>query len=286
MTTTEIAPEQKTESPAPVPTPPAAEPDPYWDVEIGSYLEDDQYLDMTDPRPRCRLSSNGADDFEGEGVADDGWTCSRSRHPDHWRHVALSGQRVLCKWGGSLEGDPEAAVVDPDPEPGPDFQLEVGELYKFRNRPTALQVVGFRRDGRVEVLDLTHLRYRVLKREQLVPRKDELVLTAEQVRWVGKFMAERRAQARQNALTQRRNGYFRSLEDLNGVLNELKLEPHELVRTGRVSFEINITARGQNSDRELRTKLADWLNAIELPDWLERQGVIQYHNVYVDMRDA
>lgn len=285
MTTTEAVPEEKA---AEKPAAPAVEPDPFWDIEPGTDMDDATYREITGRgMTHCGVRVATGEDYEGEGNASSHWSCTRAEHPDHWRHIALAGHHVIGKWGGAEDGDPNSASPEErDPDPGPDFQLEVGELYKFRNRPTVLQVVGFRRDGRVEVLDLTHLRYRVLKREQMVPRKDELTLTPEQVRWVGKFMAERRAQARQNALTQRRNGYFRTLEDLNGVLTELSLEPHQRVRQGRVSFDMHITVRGSETDRDLRRRLADWINGLEKPDWLDVQGRAEYHNVYVDMRDA
>lgn len=279
MTTTEAAPEQKAEKPV-------LEPDPWWDIEPGSRISRDDYDRVVGGDRHCRANSRGATDYEGSGSADSEWSCTRQPHPEHWKHVALAGREVLGKWGGSEAGDPNAEEGEPDPDPGPDFKLEVGELYKFRSRKTILQVVGFRRDGRVEVLDLTHLRYRVLRREQLVPRKDEVLLTPEQVRWVGKFMAERRAEARRNALTQRQNGYFRTVDDLNSVLEELKLEPHQTLRRGRVSFDMQIEVRGPgSSDRELRQRLADWFNGIEKPPWLTVRDTIGYHNVYTDMRD-
>lgn len=264
------------------------EPDPFWDVPTGQRVEGDEYYQLrAGDDPYCGASSYGGTDFEGEGRASDRWSCSRGAHPSHWRHVALSGRLVVAKWGGDPTKQP-LPVPDEVDAPQPDgFTPEIGGLYKAEGRRTLLMVVGFRRAGQVEILDLTHQRFRVLRRAQLRPKRDDMVPTPEQMRWAGQFMAERRKLTRDNALKQRRDGYFKSVTELNRVLAELGLEQHVRTRQGRVSIEIPVRLTSQLTDTALRDKFVEWITANGMPDGVALQEGRDFgrRNVYVDMSD-
>jgi hypothetical protein len=150
-----------------------------------------------------------------------------------------------------------------------------------------LMLIGIRPADKVEVLDLSHSRYRVLDRVQLIPRADDAEpLTAEQLKWVATFMAERRNKVREVAIQQRRDGYFKSAADLNGVLTELGLEPHRPTRTGRLQPEIDIRTKGMD-DNVARRLLTKWFNELPpLPAGIEFIGKLSESQVYLNMRDS
>lgn len=265
MTTTEKPAEQLTE-------------DPFWDIPVESNLNAADYEEIRAGGSSCGALNNRADDYEGERGD---WTCTRSRHPDHWRHIALSGNYVLGKWGGdgtvTTETDP-----DPDMEVG---KLEIGKLYKFRNRPTLLMVVGFRREDRVEVLDLTHQRFRVLTPVQLVPRRDDMVPTPEQLKWVGMFMAQQRVKTRQVAVAQRRDEFFKSMTELNSVLNELGLEPAKRRMEGQIQLTLQVRAEGFDSPAHVQTRFVDWLAQQVMPTGVTLTRTPTTRSVYTELRD-
>lgn len=256
-----------TEKPAPVVS--VEEPDPFWDWRPGRDMTNEQralYRAELEAGGggECQASNDLAVD-DGTWVGDSGaYHCSRvAGHPEHYKHIAIGGRYICGYWGGI---DPAELVIpegDVDPEPDP-FELEVGGLYKFRNRPTLLMVVGTRKDEKVEVLDLTHQRYRVLDKVQLIPRRGDMEPTAEQLKWVAKFMADRRKEVRETAVKQRRDGFFKSVDDLNKVLGELGLEPHRSRRSGYWQPELRIRTEGM-SDDQAKARLLEWLRTVKMP---------------------
>lgn len=195
---------------------------------------------------------------EAEGTVGS-WSCSLSAHADEQPHVALSHRTVLAVWGGA----PPETTVDGAVEP---FTPEVGVIYRFRNRDTLLCYVGPRGQDRVEVLDMTHQRYRVLNRDQLVPRgAGAEPPTPEQMQWVATFLVGRREEVRRNAITQRRNGYFRTSAELNDVLEELDLAPLQVRHSGVVTLEMRIQARPGMPRAEIERGMRAWMER-ELPE--------------------
>jgi hypothetical protein len=234
----------------------------------------------------CRAVANepDVDNYVGENEANPHYQCSRRVHPPEWKHIASysgDGGYVIGYWGGAPD-DPETEA-DPEPEP---FELVIGTIYKFRNRPTMLMFIGGRPEGKVEVLDLTHQRYRVLDSKQLIPRPaDSPDLTPDQLKWVAKFMAERRNKVREVAIKQRADGYFKSAEDLNGILTELGLEPHRPRRSGRFQPEISIRTKGLD-DYAARKLLTEWFNALPAPPaGIEFTRPLNMDNVYLNLRE-
>lgn len=231
--------------------------DPLAHIVGGGQMTDAEMRKLNENRETSACGSSSAGE---EVVGEPGdWTCSRGEHPDNWKHIATyGGQAVIATWGGWEEGaetgDEAVAAAEP----------EIGALLKFRNRPTILMPVGLRGEDQVEVLDLTHQRFRLLKREQLVPRPaDAEPPSAEMLAWVAKFMAERREETRRVARQQRRDGYFKTTEDLNQVLNELGLAPFGTIRRGTISLIWDVETAMTSA--EVREKLKAWAKTLEMP---------------------
>lgn len=194
-----------------------------------------------------------------------GWACSLPRHDADQPHIAVLDRTVQATWGA-----PQTAPVEPDsevdPEPPP-FELEEGVIYKFRNKPTLLVYVRTRRDGQIEVLDLTHQRWRVLDKSKLVPRREGAASpTPEQMRWVAEFLAERRRAVRDNALTQKRSGYFdRNPAEFDEILRELSLAPLQQVLSGSVSVTFTFTSPTL-TQAKAKEKFEEWRRTLTLPE--------------------
>lgn len=263
MTTTE----------APVVMIPVDEPDPLWEIDYHSKKMKAKHRDLflagrtSVEENSCAVIADRAvrESPDYHGPRDTAYHCTRGVHPDHWRHIATAGyrgdQEVLSYWGGIDPKDLATEAVEADPEPEP-FVLQIGQLYKFKNRPTVLMFVGRRKGQKVEVLDLTHQRYRVLDEEQLIPRRtDAEPPTTEQMMWVATFMAEGREKVRKTALEQRSAGYFKSKQDLDKVLGELHLEPTIMVLGGRVTVTFDVTVKGLKTVTAARDAVTTWIKA-------------------------
>lgn len=256
------------------------EPDPMWDVPVGdvSARQREEFQEYWRPyeegaRTTCGGSNREAvadGTYVGGGDNYPGYICTRRNHPDHWKHIATSGERVIGYWGGTDPKDLKPATPE-DIDPAGLVAIEVGKLYKFRNRRTLLMVVGKRRESgveRVEVLDLEHERYRVLDTAQLAVRREDMVPTPQQMKWVGAFMAKRRQEVRDNAVQQRRDGYFKTVAELNGILSELGLEPYQALRQGYMRPEIQIRTKGLD-DAEAKRRLVEWFTTLTPPAGVE-----------------
>ncbi len=168
-----------------------------WDWAPGTEVDEGVYDAMRDARRETascleHIRHTTWEDEGGEGQRPGlggAWSCSLPRHDHFQPHIAMSHTNVLAKWG--VYEEPETTT-----DPVVPFTPEVGVLYRFRNRDTMLLYVAARKDGRVDVLDLEHSRYRVLRREQLALRRDtDPDPTPQQMQWVATFMSERRATA-------------------------------------------------------------------------------------------
>jgi hypothetical protein len=176
-----------------------ADPDPLKgpDVEVkviraGIVFEDRPVLrslvaEYAHGQPVCR---------EADGA---GWVCTRPKgHPAHWKHVASGGTSILSVWGGGPA--PTATLVDPEDGTPPDpadlkvETVEVGKVYRLRDRQNKLQVIGGtadsipRVDGLIEVLDLTKREFRAIPQAELVPT--DYVLTIEDLTFVVQYTAK------------------------------------------------------------------------------------------------
>jgi hypothetical protein len=152
--------------------------------------------------------------------------CERAvGHPPHHAHytTGMSGT-VMWVWG---KGDPPMADSPDEVEDAAEAKVErweVGDRVNYRNKRDVLIVltVPKRKDKEVEVLDLTHERMRKIPRTKVVPpRDDDPEMTADQFKWMARFLAERRKAAidvAKRELTNRRwdkNAMNRTLEKLD-----------------------------------------------------------------------
>lgn len=239
-----------------------------YEYPIGSHLPDDAasvVRRLRDDRGYCagRVFSHETEivGYRGQHPGTS-WACSLPVHDDAQPHVALSGGLVLGTWGGF----PPEVDEEKDPDPAP-FELVEGTIYKFRNRKTMLMYVRTRPDGQVEVLDMTHERWRVLDRGKLVPRPEgSEPPTPEQMQWIGKFMAERRAQVRKNALKQRQDGYFKTEDELNSVLRELSLAPLEEMLVGTANVGVTFTVPAGMTKEQAKAAINAWKEKLPSPD--------------------
>lgn len=222
------------------------------------------------------------DDYVGEAGR---FSCSRRSHPDDWKHIATyddsNGGYVIGYWGGA-PADPETET-DPDPAP---FTLTIGTIYKFRNRPTMLMLVGTRPNNKCEVLDLTHKRFRLLDGAQLIPRRDDAApLEPDQLKWVAQFMAERRNKVREVAIRQRGDGYFKTGDELNQVLTELGLEPHLPTRGGQFQPTLKLRTKGL-SDRVALRLLTEWVQSLPpLPAGITYTRTPELRDMFLELRE-
>ncbi len=237
-------------------------------------------------RDAGRCTATTADEEVDDYVGESGrFNCSRREHPEDWKHIATyddsHGGYVIGYWGGA-PADPE---TETDPEPAP-FTLTIGTIYKFRNRPTMLMLVGTRPKDKCEVLDLTHKRFRVLDREQMIPRRDDAPpLDADQLKWVAQFMAERRNKVREVAIRQRADGYFKTGDELNKILTELGMEPHLPARTGRFQPTLHLRTKGV-SDREASRLMLEWVKTLPpLPAGITFTRPPELRDLNLDLRE-
>lgn len=226
----------------------------------------------------------GAADAEFDGVEHVGrGMCSRTRHPSHWKHIAVSDRTVIGIWRDELTTEEGEGVGDPEvSEP---VDLTTGNMVRFKNRTDLMLVLGVRKvassTGTVEVLDLTRKRFRVLRPEQLIARKPGEDPTAEQIRWVAEFMAERREKTRQVALNELRTGRFHSAAEVNSVLDELGLERHVARRQGTAELRVVVSGvETGTSAREAARVLREAVAAMTLPNGYKVEGTVRadiYH---------
>lgn len=171
--------------------------DPYHAV-VGHKLTDTENAALIEARRRtgnCGQRCAGAPGrLGGYGY------CVREPHGPELPHFVVDDRNtVTWTWtnGEELVDVPtDTTVVDPD-----DAKVETflsGMRVNKRNSRDVLMVLSTpkKRDERIEILDLTHQRFRKIARGELVPvRDDDPEPTPEQMKWVAEFIADRRKAA-------------------------------------------------------------------------------------------
>jgi hypothetical protein len=243
------------DAPAPtVPTEPAdtasttLKPEPWAELGLGDRIDRGHWPELWSDGAAhwCKVDVESCGG-EGYGI------CSRpAGHPAHWRHIAADSERIV----GVAPADSLAPVATGEApsvtEPVEDEPIERGEVMKYRNRAAPLYVLGTLRDGRIEVLDLDHTdsdglpRRSAVERRRLVHRKADATLSPEQVKQLAKYMAAKRQQTRTIGVRERREGYFKTDDQLNNVLSELALEPYRPQPSGTISISIPLTMAPDN----------------------------------------
>lgn len=263
--------------------------DPMVDVPTSSDLRGaalEQYREERAGGARCGASNVEAQEA-GEFVGEEGgWSCTRAPHPSHWQHIATSGRYVIGRW--SSDDAVTDAATEPDPEP---FTAEIGNLYRLRGRQEILMLIGFRKADshgvrKVEVLDLSHKRFRLLKLEQLIPRADDgEAPTAEAMAWVAKYMAKRRSEVREVAMREFRNGRY-NRETLNSTLLELGLEPSQVVLHLVCTPEVRMVLPPGIDQQEAKDQLLKAFREMPLPEGWRYERELTHGTTYYNFREV
>ena len=200
------------------------------------------------------------------------WVCTRpAGHPDHWKHVASSGASILSLWGGK-NITPE--LVDPEdgtPADPPDLKVDtpvVGKVYRLRDRKNKLQVIGgtedsiVRRDGLIEVLDLTKRQFRAVPQSELVPT--DYYMTLDDMAFVVEYTAKVRRTVYDEGVKHYHAGRWCEA-GLQDALRDQGLPRYEPQQIGVITIKIPYSAPTDLSTRTVKTesrKLID-LDAIK-----------------------
>lgn len=127
-----------------------------------------------------------------------------------------------------------------DPEDAKVESFDVGMFVSYRNMRRTLVVVSRprKRDEDVEVLDLTHRRFMKIRKDNLVPRRDDdPVITPEEFQWVGQWLADRRKKALEVAKRELSNGRW-NRSTMNESLEKLDIAPLPARYGGSVDISI------------------------------------------------
>lgn len=196
------------------------------------------------------------------------WVCTRPHgHPEHWKHVAADGISILEVWGGGP--DPAPQPVDPEdgtPADPADLKVdvvEVGKVYRLRDRSNKLQVIGGtensipRADGLIEVLDLTKREFRALPKGELVPTDYELSI--EDLTFVVQYTAKVRRAVYDEGVKHYHAGRWCEA-GLQDALRDQGLPRYEPQQLGTITIKIPYSAPSDLSTRTVKsefTKNAD-----------------------------
>lgn len=154
--------------------------------------------------------------------------CQREKHGPELPHLVVTRDRVVA-WAWQNGEVPVEPTPDEVEDPA-DAKVEVftqGLRVNYRNKRDKLFVLSVprKRDEVVEIVDLTHQRMRKIKKELLVPaRDDDAAPTQDEMRWMGTFIAARRKSALDIALRERENGRWQR-DQMNASLAKIDIAP-------------------------------------------------------------
>lgn len=151
--------------------------------------------------------------------------------------------------------DPADAKVD---------EFVVGARVNQRNKRDILVVLSTprRRDPSVEILDLTHSRFRKLTKTSLVPpRPDDPDPTPEQIQWLGEFLAKRRNTCREIAQREVRNQRW-SRAQMNESLRRIGIA--EELPTYGAELRVTVKLKAPNGKRAGDYHVVDWAQATQV----------------------
>lgn len=161
-----------------------------------------------------------------------------------------------------LEGllDTTVAPTDPprDPADAAITEWSTGLKAAFRDQRVVLYVLSEPDGGAVEVLDLTHQRFRKVATTSVVPaRPDDPAITIEQFKWLGEWLSGQRAGARRGAQRGLNNGQW-SKAGMNETLAKLDIAPRvqRLVNGSiELSFGVRLPAGTAEPSRTVLTQI-------------------------------
>lgn len=255
--------------PEPVaPPPPLHEvPDPLGNIKIGDPIPDTAGYDVVRPDSGDHYGggAGGACPNRTSGVPGHQYVgCDRpAGHNPHWPHVAARDGKAVAVWGAEPPPLPDEPQVFDDEGAQLDLAtVKASTLLNYRDKADLLIVLNVMRPDprngadaqQVEVLDLTHRRFRRIPVRSLVPLRDEATaLTAEQMKWVGEFVAERRQHTKAVAMRELANGRW-DLVTMNSALLKLNMEAYQPPMAAVVNADMSIELP-EGSDLDTRRKV-------------------------------
>jgi hypothetical protein len=224
---------------------------------------------VLDGRPNLRRTvHNIGGTYCNERGPDGRWVCTRpGGHPQHWKHVAVDGLTILEVWGGGPNPTP---IVDPedgtpkDPEDLKVDTVQVGKVYRLRDRSNQLQVIGGtddsikRSDGLIEVLDLHKREFRTLPQSELVP--SDYQMTLDDMTFVVTYTAKVRRTVRDEGVRHYHAGRWCEA-GLQDALRDQGLPRYEPEQTGYVVVKVPYRAPSTLSTRTIK---AEFTKAVDL----------------------
>lgn len=226
-----------------------------------------------------------------------GYTCTRpADHPSWWKHVAADGWEILGVWGGGEPPGNEGDFVDPedgspmdDPAVATKADLRLGGVYKLRDRVNKLQVIGGldehmpRRDGHIEVLDLTKHEQRAVPIEEIVV-VDGLALDMEELGWTIDFAQGLRLKIRDQAVDNYHKGKW-CANGLQDGLRDLGLPPYVPQQTGELVIKVPYTALSDASTNDIKKAFEEALGD-EVMAALKAVGVDPENDYELELRNG
>lgn len=220
-------------------------------IEIGRQFTRDEW-DKINRQDQCRQRCAGAPGLYGYGY------CQRELgHGPELNHFVANEDTltVTWVWSNGTEKLVEQAVAaePPDVEDPADAKIEKFTSHlrvNYRNKRDILLVLSVpkKRDTHVEVLDLTHQKFRKPRKEMLVPaRPDDPEPTPEQMAWVAEFIADRRANAFEIAHREVTNRRWSKDEMLTSV-GKLGIAPPPVQHGVTVTLGVDLKIPGRNLD--------------------------------------
>lgn len=218
-------------------------------IEVGRQFTGDEWRQIVNMN-RCGQRCAGAPGLYGYGY------CQRDHgHGPELNHFVANEDTHIVTWvwsNGTEELVEKAVAAEPaaveDPPEAKIEQFTQHMRVNYRNKRDIMLVLSVpkKRDTHVEVLDLTHQKFRKPRKEMLVPaRDDDPEPTQEQMAWVAKFIADRRANAFEIAareVTNRRWGK----DEMHASVAKLGISPPPVQHGITVSMSVDFKIPGRN----------------------------------------
>lgn len=254
-------------------------------VEIGRTFSPDEWRTIINAE-QCRQRCAGA-----PGVGGYGYCVREAGHSPELPHFVIDHERrVTWVWVNGLETveDQDTPVIpDLDPADAKVTTFTSHMRVNYRNKRDIMIVLSVprKRDERVEILDLTHQKFRKVRKELLTPaRPDDPEPTQEQMMWVAQFIADRRANAYEIANREVLNGRW-GRGEMNASVAKIGISPPPVRRGVSVSLNVDLFIPGKNLDGLDQGELQKAFEAAikvaadkALPDGF---SVRRVHNFYV-----
>lgn len=173
-----------------------------------------------------------------------GYCQRKGKHGPELPHLVITADReVAWAWqNGEVPVDPEPDVLN-DPATASVERFTQGLRVNYRNKREILFVLSTprKKDEQVEVLDLTHQRFRKIVKSALVPaRDDDPEPSPEEMAWVATFIADRRSKALEIGLRELENGRW-DRNQMNESLAKIDIAPRPIRYGTSFSATVDLT---------------------------------------------